>query len=198
MYVRKDKVILVDVDGCLLDWEYAFAAWADRHGYKLKNESAFKIEDRYGISQEEGDKLVNMFNESAWISQLSPVRDSIKYVRKLHEEHGFVFHVISSLSDDYFAQNLRTKNLFALFGKSVFERFVYLKTLGSKDEILKEYEGTECYWVEDMPKNARAGYNVGLTPLLISHHHNADDIGDGSYTRVNNWKEIYDIIMFYS
>ena len=31
----KEKVILVDCDGVLFDWEYAFDQWMKKHGYKV-------------------------------------------------------------------------------------------------------------------------------------------------------------------
>ena len=30
---ERDKVILTDCDGVLLNWEYAFITWMKRHGY---------------------------------------------------------------------------------------------------------------------------------------------------------------------
>ena len=30
-----DKVILTDVDGVLLDWEYAFTQWMEKHNYEV-------------------------------------------------------------------------------------------------------------------------------------------------------------------
>jgi len=195
-YAIKEKTILVDCDGVLLDWEYAFHAWMTRHGYKVVEglENEYKVNERYGVDRAEGKRLTRMFNESAWIRKLPPLRDAIKYVKKLHEEHGYVFHAITSLSDDPYSQHLRTKNLIELFGPTVFERYVYLDTGADKDEALEEYRGTDCYWVEDKPENAEVGANVGLDALLVQHPHNVDIPTREGVTRVLNWKEIYDII----
>jgi hypothetical protein len=195
-YATKEKTILVDCDGVLLDWEYAFNGWMTRHGYTVVEgkETVYKINERYGIERAEGKRLTRMFNESAWIRKLPPLRDAIKYVKKLHEDHGYVFHAITSLSDDPYSQHLRTKNLIELFGPTVFERYVYLDTGADKDEALEEYRGTDCYWVEDKPENADVGDRLGLDALLVAHEHNADVITCEGVTRVLNWKEIYDII----
>jgi FMN phosphatase YigB (HAD superfamily) len=192
MIAKKEKTILVDCDGVLLDWEYAFDCWMTRHGYEAVCEGEYNMNIKYGLTKKEAKRLCRMFNESAWIRKLPPLRDAIKYVKKLHEEHGYIFHAITSLSNDQYAQHLRTKNLRELFGDSVFERYVYLDTGADKDEALLEYAGTDCFWVEDKPENADVGLRVGLESLLVAHDHN---IGyEGNALRVQNWKEIYGLI----
>ena len=190
--MKKDKVILVDCDGVLLDWVYAFNQWMERYDYKLVNEDAYDIALRYGIDRKESKKLVRMFNETAVIRKLSPLRDAIKYVKKLHEEHGFVFHAITSLSKNQYAQHLRTKNLIELFGPTVFETYTYLDTGADKDEALEVYKDTGCFWVEDKPENADVGIEMGLNSILIAHDHNVDYKGEA--TRMQNWKEVYEHI----
>ena len=196
MYVSKNKTILVDCDGVFLDWEYSFHAWMCRHGYKIVENGfdIYKVNERYGIEFAEGKKLVRMFNESAAIRKLPPLRDAMKYVKKLHEEHGYVFHAITSLSNDTYSQYLRTKNLIELFGKTAFEKYTYLDTGADKDEALAEYEGSGCFWVEDKPDNAECGLRFGLDPILINHKHNENVKLSKGITRVNNWAFIYRMI----
>jgi hypothetical protein len=192
----KDKVILVDCDGVLLDWEYSFDQWMKRHGYTVDSDGCYNMCTKYGIEPTESKKLIRMFNESAWIRKLPPLRDAIKYVKKLHEDHGYVFHAITSLSEDQYSQHLRTKNLCEMFGPTVFEKYVYLDTGADKDRVLDQYRGTGCYWVEDKPDNAICGSVRGLEALLMAHTHNADfEIQNLNIRRVQNWKEIYEIIV---
>lgn len=188
----KNKVILTDCDGVILDWEYAFGQWMKRHGYTVKETGNYKMDIKYGLERKETERLVRMFNESAWIRKLPPLRDAMHYVKKLHVEHGYVFHAITSLSNDQYAQHLRTKNLREMFGDTVFEKYVYLDTGADKDDVLVDYEGTECWWVEDKPENADCGIRFGLNSLLVDHDHNRNYTG--SATRVNNWKDIYSIV----
>ena len=84
-------------------------------------------------------------------------------------------------------------NIHKLFGDTAFERIVCLDTGAHKDETLEEYEGTGCWWIEDKPENAEAGYQLGLKPLLIEHGHNMHYQHPGIVT-VKNWREIYDIV----
>lgn len=190
-----NNLILVDADGVLVNWEFAFDMWMNEHGHKKKEGYQFKydIGKRYELDRDTGVKLIRQFNESAAIGFLPPLRDAIHYVRKLHEEHGYVFHCITSLSLDRNAQRLRRMNLEKLFGDTVFEEIVCLDTGADKDEALEKYRGSELVWVEDKVDNAEVGKNLGLKSILMSHGHNLDYSGD--IPVVKNWKEIYDIIV---
>jgi hypothetical protein len=84
-------------------------------------------------------------------------------------------------------------NLRKLFGKTAFEKFVYLDTGADKDAALEPYRGTGCYWIEDKITNAQVGRDLGLKSLLMEHGHNMD-YTDPEIPRVRNWREIYEII----
>ena len=185
----KNKIILTDADGVLLDWEYAFNIWMKQHGFTLQEPLKYNIGKRYGIDMEQGKKLIKVFNESAAIGFLPALRDAMYYVKRLHEEHGYVFHCITSLSKDENAQELRRMNLRKLFGDTAFDRFVFLDTGADKDEVLAEYKGSGCIWVEDKVDNALVGANLGLRSYLIEHGHNMDHKST-KYRIVKNWKEI--------
>ena len=187
-----DKVILVDVDGVLLDWIYAFTQWMERHNYEQTSgtDDEYDISIRYGLDKVDKERVVRMFNESAGIRKLPPLRDAIKYVRKLHEDHGYVFRVISSLSLDTYAGHLRTKNLIEMFGPTVFESYVYLDTGADKDEALEQYRDSGCFWIEDKAENAELGIELGLESILVDHTFNQEC----TVQRAKSWKEIYGII----
>ena len=189
-------VILTDVDGVLLNWEYAFDTWMQTHGHSRVEGGQFKydIGKRYNISYEQGRQLIKYFNESAAIGFLPPLRDAMHYVKKLHEEHGFVFHAITSLSLDKNAIHLREMNLKKLFGDTAFEKIICLDTGADKDDVLLPYKDTGRFWVEDKIDNCLVGTNLGLRSLLMEHGHNMD-FDHQERPRVKNWREVYDIIL---
>ena len=191
----KKKIILVDADGVLLNWEYAFNIYLQTHGFNKVEGGDFKydIGKRYGIDREQGRKLIKIFNESAAIGFLPPLRDAMFYVKRLHEEHGYVFHCITSLSQDPNACELRKMNLRKLFGETAFEQFVFLDTGADKDAALEPYRDTGYYWVEDKIVNCQTGSQMGLKSLLMEHGHNMD-YDNVEIPRVKNWREIYEII----
>ena len=190
---RADKLILVDCDGVLLDWKYAFYKYMNENGYTVINEAVYDVAKTFGIEKTEAKDLVRQFNESARIGFLPGLRDAIKYVKKLHSE-GYVFHCITSLSTDYYAGKLREQNLERLFGKDVFERVVCLDCGADKDDGLLPYKDSGCIWVEDKPLNAECGLDMGLRSILIEHDFNKD-YQNNNLVKVKNWKEIYESIV---
>jgi FMN phosphatase YigB (HAD superfamily) len=188
-----EKLILVDCDGVLLDWQYGFFRWMRSHGFEPVNHGVYDIGEIFEIPKSEAKKYVRHFNESAAIGWLPQFRDAVKYVRRLHEDHGFIFHCITSMSTDIYAGKLRKKNLEALFGKTAFEKIECLECGADKDEALEPYRDTGCIWVEDKEENCDVGLDLGLNSILIAHHHNAGYTG--SAPRVKSWREIYDSLV---
>lgn len=193
MEYRTDKVILVDCDGVLLDWKYAFYSWMAEKGYKMYVHGAYEVAETFDITKAEAKKLIRQFNESARIGYLPGLRDAIKYVKKLHDE-GYVFHCITSLSTDYYAGKLREHNLETLFGKGVFEKVVCLECGADKDDGLLPYKDSGCIWVEDKPENAECGLKMGLRSILIEHDFNQSYVNE-NIPKVRLWKEIYEQIV---
>ena len=193
--MKKNKVILTDIDGVVLDWEEGFNVWMQHHGHELVEGYQFQynVGLRYGMTREQGNKLVKQFNESAAIGFLPPLRDAQWYINLLHEKHGYKFIALTSLSLDPYAKELRVRNLKKLMGDSFME-VVCLDTGADKDEILAEYGAKYPgnYWIEDKPENLKAGTNVGLKGILIEHGHNMNEEVDGKI--VKNWEELYSYI----
>ena len=190
--IQMDKRIILDCDGVLLDWAYAFDVWMVEHGYsKISNTNQYYEQTRrYGISQVEAVSQIKKFNESGCVGFIPAFRDSVEYVTKL-SELGWKFEVISCLDKDKYAQKLRQKNLLHLFG-DVFD-FIDCAldfTVGKEQYLLDRYKGKNYYWIEDSVDHAESGKRVGLNSIVMDHPYNKE--WDGP--RVKNWKDIYQII----
>lgn len=199
MNKQLDRLILVDCDGVLLNWEYAFNTWMQANGYTISedpvNKYSYDMKERYELSSDVAVSLVKHFNESAAMGFLPPQRDAIQYVRKLHEELGYVFHVITSLSKNPYACELRKMNLRKMFGETVFDGFTFLDTAQDKNRCFEPWKDSGLFWIEDKTENAISGRNWGLSPILIEHGHNMFvDCDKEHITMVKNWKEIYELL----
>ena len=200
-----NRIILTDVDGVLLEWEHHFTKWmlqrtlfdergARYHPYKLlaDKQNTYEMAERFGITVTEIRKEIREFNRSAWMGTQRPMFESQTWVKLLAAE-GWTFIPITSQTSDIPAQQLRKKRLGELFGEHVFTNYHILGTGADKDSALAEFHGTGLYWVEDKPKNALAGLKYGLKPILIDHPYNRD-LNHPEIIRVNNWKQIHEVI----
>lgn len=188
-----DKIIVVDCDGVLLDWEHSFKLWMKEKGYEVKNDVEYSMAKSYEMEKPDMKKLIRHFNESATMCCLPPLRDAVKYVRKIHEELGYVFHCVTSMTLDRHANKLREQNLSNLFGETAFEKIQCLDTGADKDDALLPYLDSGCIWVEDKIKNAELGDRLGMSAVLMKHDHQNDYTND-AIPAVESWKEIYEML----
>ena len=192
MPMAPKKIIVTDVDGVLLNWEDAFQIWMEHQGnQRVKgHQFIYNAAKQFDLTKGEGRKWVKLFNESAAIGFLPPLRDAQEIVSLLNNNYGYRFVVCTSLSKDKNAQELRTRNLKKLFG-DVFEEIVYLDTGADKDEALyklaKKYRG--CLWVEDKVENAYAGDTVEFESIVMEHGYNMND--DHPFFVAKDWEDIY-------
>jgi FMN phosphatase YigB (HAD superfamily) len=200
-----NRIILTDVDGVLLEWEHHFTKWLQLRSYFDKNgnrnypyklldsgQDNYDMSKRFGISKETISQEIREFNRSAWMGTQRPMLESQTWVKLLHAE-GWTFVPITSQTSDIPGQALRKKRLGELFGEHVFSNYHILGTGADKDGALAEFHDTGLYWVEDKPKNALAGLNYGLKPILIDHPYNKE-FNHPDIIRVNNWKQIHEIL----
>jgi len=192
--ISKNRIILTDVDGVLLEWEKHFADWMLTKGYRQKvgKEKVYSMDKRYGLTKKKKEDLIKEFNNSAWMGTQSPMPESQTWVKLLHAE-GWTFIPITSQTTDIPAQELRKRRLKELFGGTVFENFIILDTGAHKDDALAEFHGTGLWWIEDKWSNAKKGLEFGLRSLIYNHTYNKK-FYDKSITRVNNWKHIYQLV----
>ena len=167
------------------------SGWNIKVSKKVKgHQFIYNAAEQFGLSKTEGKKWVRLFNQSAAIGFLPPLRDAQEVLSLLHNNYGYRFVVCTSLSKDKAAQELRTRNLKKIFG-DIFDDFVYLDTGADKDEELyklaKRYSG--CLWVEDKVENGYAGEAVDFEPIIMEHGYNMNE--DHPFFVARNWEDIY-------
>ena len=191
-----EKILISDVDGVLCFWEVEFEKFITKKGYpKIKGtDNEYSMSIRHGISAINAQNFIKEFNEGDYIANLKPFADSVEYVTKL-AKLGFRFIVVTSLSDLSSAKAYRTQNLINLFG-DVFDEIVCLEMGASKANVLMRWADTKYFWIEDHMRQAEAGYEAGLRPILINHPYNSHYTTDLflKVSHITPWKEIYNIV----
>jgi len=174
-----NKLILVDVDGVLLDWKNGFLQFMAIEGIVEKDNSKYHVwewmetKDKKEIDEEKGRFMIEYFNRSAWMCFLDPLRDAVDVVKELKQQ-GYEFKAITSMHTDRPAQELRKMNLADNFGEGTISDITFLPTGADKREALEKYEGSGAWWIEDKVENAKLGKDLGLKPIIIEHEYNKD------------------------
>lgn len=174
-----NKLILVDVDGVLLDWKNGFLQFMAIEGIVEKDNSKYHVwewmetKDKKEIDEEKGRFMIEYFNRSAWMRFLDPLRDVVDIVKALKAK-GYEFKAITSMHTDKPAQELRKMNIAEIFGEGTISDITFLPTGADKTEALSKYEGSGAWWIEDKVENAKIGKDLGLTPIIIEHEYNKD------------------------
>ena len=136
--VKSEKIILVDVDGVIIDWEYGFDVWMESHGHLIAEQKQYDVDQKYALLPGAALHQIQIFNESAAMGFLPPLRDAQYYIKLLHEKHMYRFVAITSFGTDAYAVKLRNKNLAKLFGPNTFKAVYCLPCGEYKYDILAE------------------------------------------------------------
>jgi len=185
----KEKIILTDVDGVVLDWAKGFDQYLEHHyKIKVKDPTQYTAHLRWEGTREQLKTLTWHFNMSSWMRYLEPFRDSVNVLKQLGEE-GWRFIAITSMHTDQNAHKLREENLKELFG-DVWNKVICIATGADKDQALLPWKDSGYIWVEDKFTNARLGADMGLDSVLMRHEHNAK-FEDSRITKVDNWQQIH-------
>jgi len=192
MKYKNDRLILTDCDGVLMNWEYSFLQWMEQRHGMVSTSREYDMAKRFNLTKAEAFRYCVAFNDSAWVEHLPPLRDAIHVVRELHEKHGYVFQMVTSMSDDPHAQALRIKNTQNLFGKTAFVGYEFTSCGGDKNDLLEKYRDSGLTWIEDKPENALLGKELGLDALLVEHPWNTDFGHDIPVHK--SWKSIYEYL----
>jgi len=170
----KQKIILTDADGVLVDWNNGFRRFMESKGHPQlpDTDNDYSMAVRHGITIPQAQAYIKEYNEGPMIAELDAFADAIKGVKEL-ASLGFRFTVVTSISSHPDAKVYRTQNLKALFG-DVFDEIHCIEMGASKAHILlSNWAGTGYFWIEDHMRQAEAGWEAGLKTVLINHPYNA-------------------------
>lgn len=183
------RLILVDIDGVVLDWMSEFKRFMIKEGYAplKKLPERYDCTDWFGLPYVELHPLMTKFNNSEEFKHIPLVNDALFFMKKLNATHDFV--AITACGEDRHAD--RMENLNNLFGYGFFQTVHCMNHQDSKQYLLSKYKPS--FWIEDNLKNAELGILSGHIPILLKTPYNQME-SQTPLIRVNCWEQIYNVI----
>lgn len=180
-----DKVILTDIDGVCLNWADPFEEYLESRNFAIERG------DNGAYEYTVGQSVYDDFNNSIHATRLPPMHDSLKWMRRIHDDLGFKFHGVTHMGVSEECIDNRKTNL-EIFG-DIWLGVDHLYHTECKSQVLANYEDSGFMWVEDLHVNAEVGLEYGLVPVLMCNTWNRGwDHPD--IPRVTSWRDIYEML----
>lgn len=180
----KDKILIVDIDGVILDYHQGIIEAYESHYVETDNPES--LDDIFSPTLVNG--IITLFNQTPKFSELEPYRESDVYLKKLFDE-GFKIHAITACGDGLLTQQLRMDNLLNVFG-DIFASVEYVPLGSSKVDLLKNYRDSQYVYVEDRFEHYVDAESLGIDAVMMETNFNKNI----DCNKVKNWKEVYDYI----
>lgn len=186
------KVIITDVDGCILNWSNGFIEYIKSLNMDSKKDlnSCWDLEEYLGLPTKEVDNLAKDFNITNNFKHLKSDYKSDVYIPLLHGM-GYDFIAITACGSSDITSKYRTINLNELF-PGIFKEIFCCDHNYEKNDILKNLPNSK-YWVEDHYHNCKFGIDNDHVCFLMDPYNNHKE--DNSVISVSDWEEIYERII---
>ncbi|QJT71804.1 hypothetical protein TH1_122 [Shewanella phage Thanatos-1] len=162
-------LILTDIDGVIIQWQSALSYFALKHNLPidriiqvLTSEEFVSPSDLFNCSDEEGKKLIELYNSSDFIRYLAAYRDALIVINRM--KHTYDFIGVTALGTSIQTKLNRRFNLNALFPGA----FIDIKLCeynDSKSDLLKatreEYSDRNIVaYIDDLPNHVDSAAEV--------------------------------------
>lgn len=187
-------IAFADVDGVLLNWEQGFYHYLHDIDMSHVAKRVSDIQNKLRNDSEEvsdlENKLSRAFNLSIEFANLSPYKDSVKYIRKMHEEHGVRLICLTSCGNSKRTIQGRKENLERYFGNAI-EDVICLPYRSSKylalSNLLTKYD--PLFWIDDSPQHVLDASALGIKNSFLM----ANPKKETGFLKpvMKNWQELY-------
>jgi 5'(3')-deoxyribonucleotidase len=190
-----NKILLTDIDDVVLDWTAGF-----KHFVELKlgrtitgKPTTPTMEEWLGLTYPEIRKLIDEFDRNNEdFGNLKSMRLSEIYLNKLKND-GYDIVAITASSTKPESMKRRKDNLLKEIG-DIFTYIHFVNRSEEKREYLKLYKPT--FFIEDKIANGLMAIEEGHKGIIMCQSTNgAHENCYKNLTWVNNWKEVYNLII---
>tara|TARA_Y100001934_G_scaffold249578_1_gene311148 strand:+ start:1343 stop:1957 length:615 start_codon:yes stop_codon:yes gene_type:complete len=196
--INKDKIILTDVDGVLLDFSAGFHEYMLQSDfeYNYTEKQDWKIYEQFSWTQDEKRQIMTDYAHSTLFSNIPAMECALDVLKGLKDD-GWRFIAITSCMTGSEAQCYETTfknrmdNLQAHFG-NIFEDMHLATWDGGKGEFLSKYDPT--WWVDDHIGHAHTGHEMGHKSVIMNSSMYSDEQNKAKLPVAQSWYCIKELI----
>lgn len=183
----KRLTILVDMDDSIENLSEVWINFLNnRYGTSVKPEDITEWSIEKAFPEIPSDDVYGVLREEALWETVKPLPGAVKYLKKLIDDGNQIYIVTASHPDTVSAK--MNKVLFRYFPFISYENVV----ITSKKQLIQG-----DFLIDDAPHNMGGSYKG----LLFTANHNRsitdDELMGMNAVRVDNWKEVYELIHGY-
>lgn len=192
--MKNEKLkIAIDLDDTVWDFQSVFFKfWNEKFGtsYNIKNLSVYPLEDLFKISHSELEDFLDEFELYSDFKKLPIIEGARKAIKKLKESHEIFFITARppkrrASTEECFTYHFGELDKIYFLGEPKFLKF---KTKGE----LCNFFGADIL-IDDNIENLKSCSTFTIEPFLFNHYWNQNN-SDKRIKRVNNWKEVLEVI----
>lgn len=188
-----DELILVDIDGVLVDWIAGFDAYARKRLAELgrpypTEPMTYMVDLRAYLCPDDldlGQQIIQEFQISDHAAEIPAFADALEYLPKIAEEFDIRYVAVSTAGSHPDIVKQRVALLEHHFGPDLFHCYHLLPPLTNKKTVLARY--TPTIFIDDMAKQVDAARELGHGIFLLDRTNTFPD----HHRRVTSWAEIH-------
>lgn len=194
--LTREKIILTDVDGVLLDIHTSVNTYLAQEKNIIIDDSewdrTYWLSEILNVSKDVERNIFADFSQSDYFRNLSARECALKSLKNLAAD-GWRFVAVTAAGQGLENQNMnkvlqnRMDNLEKHFG-NIFEDIHITNVFECKSPVLKRYDPT--WWVEDSVTNAIVGHENGHRSVIMHTRHYQAEKNTINLPVVKGWDEI--------
>ena len=186
--------VLLDIDGCVLDWEKGLKQFISQHCPHIAtaqgvDQQEYDLAKRYAISKAQANQLIWNYHTHKSFAELDALPNAQQALQLLAD--NFCLVAITACGSYPLTQQMRKQNLHSLF-PHVFLDIHCTDSFEQKRNYLAQY--SPGFWIEDHANNALMGLDYDHQCLLIDQPHNRH-LDHPLVTRVTDLQQAADLIL---
>lgn len=189
--IKNPSIMLLDVDGVILDYPTAFVEWCiKRRGMKINPQyfnKTYRMSAWFDPAPNDFSELIYDFNETVYAGDLNPYLNVAKTLSAINEKTGMRFVFATKFGTCSLLKRSRIENVTRYVDRRIIEDFLFVDVWESKKPILEPWRNSGATFIEDSIDNAIEARDMGLDVKIFHQEYNVNEAMQHGFPIIQNW-----------